>query len=93
VTQVTDRGRTAAHTVAEPPDRLRGDKEQVMKTNEGATDRALRVIGGGVLVGLAATGTIGMWGLIGLVPLATGLVGWCPAYSLLGIDTCPVRAK
>jgi len=64
-----------------------------MKTNEGTVDRALRVIAGLLLIGLAATGTVGLWGWIGLVPLATGLIGWCPAYSLLGMNTCSVGAS
>ena len=64
-----------------------------MKTNEGTIDRALRVIAGLVLIALAATGTVGVWGWIGVVPLATGLIGWCPAYTLLGISTCPMKAS
>lgn len=64
-----------------------------MKTNEGTIDRALRVIAGLVLIALAATGTIGVWGWIGIVPLATGLIGWCPAYTLLGINTCPMKTQ
>ena len=63
-----------------------------MKTNEGTIDRALRVIAGLVLIALAATGTVGVWGWIGVVPLATGLIGWCPAYTLLGINTCPMKS-
>lgn len=63
-----------------------------MKTNEGTVDRAVRVIAGLVLIGLAATGTVGAWGWIGVVPLATGLIGWCPAYTLLGINTCGIKA-
>lgn len=63
-----------------------------MKTNEGTIDRALRVIAGLVLIALAATGTVGVWGWIGIVPLATGLIGWCPAYTLLGINTCPMKS-
>ncbi|MFY9972767.1 MAG: DUF2892 domain-containing protein [Chromatiaceae bacterium] len=59
-----------------------------MNTNIGTIDRALRVIVGIALIALAATGTIGLWGYIGVVPLATALLGWCPAYSLLGIKTC-----
>ncbi len=62
-----------------------------MKTNEGTIDRALRVIAGLALVGLAATGTVGAWGWIGIVPIATGLIGWCPAYTMLGINTCPMK--
>jgi hypothetical protein len=60
-------------------------------TNEGILDRALRVIVGLVLIA-AALGSFGpaytsVWGWIGLVPLLTGLVGWCPLYSVLGIRT------
>lgn len=62
-----------------------------MKRNVGTIDRTLRIVAGLVLVGLAATGTVGLWGWIGVVPLVTGLAGWCPAYSLLGIDSCKVR--
>ncbi len=59
-----------------------------MTTNVGTIDRALRIVAGLALIALAATGTIGVWGYIGVVPLATALIGWCPAYSLLGIKTC-----
>ncbi|RYF43616.1 MAG: DUF2892 domain-containing protein [Comamonadaceae bacterium] len=62
-----------------------------MKVNEGVVDRGLRVVAGLVLIGLAATGTVGAWGYIGLIPLVTGAVGMCPVYSLLGINTCPTR--
>lgn len=62
-----------------------------MKVNEGSMDRALRVAAGLVLIGLAASGTVGAWGYIGLVPLLTGAVGICPLYSILGINTCPTR--
>ena len=60
-----------------------------MKTNEGVIDRSLRVVVGLVLIGLAATGKVGMWGYIGIIPLVTGAVGMCPIYSLLGINSCP----
>mgnify|MGYP006371924983 FL=1 len=59
-----------------------------MKTNVGGIDRLLRITLGVILVALAATGTVGIWGWLGLVPLATGLLGWCPPYTLLGISTC-----
>jgi len=85
VTQVTDRRRVAAHTAPQ--------EEHIMKINEGTVDRALRVIVGLVLVVLAATGTVGLWGWIGLVPIATGLIGWCPAYTLLGINTCSLKSR
>ena len=54
----------------------------------GDTERIIRIVGGLVLIALAATGTVGVWGWLGLVTLATGLTGWCPPYSLLGINTC-----
>ncbi len=59
-----------------------------MKTNEGTVDRVLRVLAGIVLLGLTFTGAIGAWGYIGLIPLATGAVGMCPLYTILGINTC-----
>lgn len=62
-----------------------------MKTNEGGMDRIARIAAGLVLIGLAATGTVGVWGWLGIVPLVTGAIGWCPAYTLLGINTCPVN--
>ena len=62
-----------------------------MTNNVGGMDRMLRIVLGLVLIALAATGTIGAWGWIGLLPLATGTLGWCPPYSLLGINTCKNR--
>lgn len=62
-----------------------------MQTNVGGIDRILRIVIGAVLVILAATGQVGAWGWIGLLPLATGLIGWCPPYSLLGMNTCKNR--
>ncbi len=59
-----------------------------MTQNIGNIERVIRIMGGLVLIALAATSTVGVWGWLGLVPLATGLVGWCPPYSLLGINTC-----
>ena len=62
-----------------------------MKTNEGTVDRVLRIVAGLALIGLAATGKVGAWGYIGVVPLLTGAIGWCPLYTVLGIKTCAVR--
>ena len=62
-----------------------------MKPNEGTIDRALRVVAGIALIALAATGTVGVWGYIGIVPLLTGAVGFCPLYTVLGIRTCPMK--
>ncbi len=51
-------------------------------------DRWIRIILGIVLVGLTLSGAIGAWGWIGLLPLITGFIKWCPLYSLLGVQTC-----
>ena len=62
-----------------------------MKTNVGGIDKIARIVIGALLIVLALTGTIGIWGWIGVVPLATGLLNTCPAYSLLGINTCKTK--
>lgn len=59
-----------------------------MKVNVGGLDRILRIIIGFVLIGLMLQGIIGVWGWLGLVVMATGLFSFCPAYRLLGINTC-----
>ncbi|SBT03420.1 conserved exported hypothetical protein [Candidatus Propionivibrio aalborgensis] len=64
-----------------------------MKANVGGLDRILRIAVGIVLIALAAMGVVGVWGWIGVVPLLTGLIGWCPAYPLLGISTCPMKKQ
>ena len=60
--------------------------------NEGNVDRTLRVIAGIVLISLVFIGPQTVWGRIGIVPLVTGLVGSCPVYSLLGINTCGLQS-
>lgn len=60
-----------------------------MKKNEGTLDRTLHIVIGVLLIGLAATNTVGAWGYVGIVPLLTGAVGMWPLYGLLGINTCP----
>ncbi|WP_269533458.1 DUF2892 domain-containing protein [Chitinimonas sp. BJYL2] len=62
-----------------------------MKVNVGNVDRALRVGAGLVLIGLAASGAVGPWGYLGVVPLLTGSFRFCPAYPLLGINTCGMK--
>ena len=62
-----------------------------MKVNVGGIDRILRIVVGLVLIALAVTNTVGWWGWLGVVPLATGLIGWCPPYAMLGINTCKTR--
>ena len=62
-----------------------------MTINEGTVDRVIRVVAGLVILSLAFVGPKTAWGYLGLIPIATGLVGYCPAYSLFGINTCPAK--
>lgn len=64
-----------------------------MKTNVGGIDRALRIVVGLALIVLAATGVIGLWGYVGIVLLATGVLRFCPAYPLLGMNTCRMESS
>ena len=59
-----------------------------MTQNVGNTDRMLRILVGLLLLSLTVLGPKTWWGLVGLVPLATGLMRNCPAYSLIGVNTC-----
>lgn len=59
-----------------------------MTKNIGNIERIVRIAAGLVLMALAASSTLGVWAWLGVVPLATGILGWCPPYSLLGINTC-----
>jgi len=61
----------------------------VFKTNVGGWDKILRIVIGIGLLALGAFGPIGWWGLVGLVPLLTGLMGSCPLYTIVGMSTCP----
>jgi hypothetical protein len=60
----------------------------MLKVNVGTTDRVLRIVVGAALVAAAALGAVGWWGWLGLIPIATGVFRFCPAYPLLGINTC-----
>jgi len=60
-----------------------------MKKNIHPVERVVRVAVGLVLASLAFWGPSNPWFLLGLVPVTTGLVGWCPPYAMLGISTCP----
>lgn len=62
-----------------------------MPRNEGSLDRALRIIVGLALIAMVFVGPQVAWGWIGVVPLLTGLVGFCPLYRLVGLNTCPRR--
>jgi len=61
-----------------------------MQINVGSTDRIIRGVVGLALIVATLTGTIGVWGWIGIVPLATAIFRFCPAYTLFGMNTCPV---
>jgi len=67
------------------------NEEYTMKKNVGGIDRLLRIIAGLILVALAATGQIGAWGWLGLIVLATGVLSFCGAYTVLGINTCALK--
>ncbi len=60
-----------------------------MKSNVGGIDRILRIVVGLVLIAMTVMGMLPVWGWIGVVPLATGAIGWCALYPILGINTCP----
>jgi hypothetical protein len=70
-------------------------KEIIMKANVGGIDRSIRIVAGLVLLALVFVleGSARWWGLVGVVPLVTGLAGYCPLYALLGISSCPMESK
>jgi len=72
-----------------PPD---SREKHTMKTNEGSVDRAVRIIVGLVLISLVFIGPKSPWGWIGVLPLATGLLGFCGVYAVLGINTCKSKS-
>jgi hypothetical protein len=63
----------------------------MFKNNVGNVDRIARVLIGLLLIALALTGTIGVWGWIGVVLVATAALGSCPLYSVIGFSTCPMK--
>ena len=63
-----------------------------MKANVGSIDRVLRIVIGLALIGVAVAG-VSVWGWIGVVPLATGIFKFCPAYTLFGLNTCPMQKQ
>ncbi|ERI50869.1 DUF2892 domain-containing protein [Pseudomonas sp. AOB-7] len=63
-----------------------------MQRNVGNLDRSLRIAAGLILIGLSLSGVIGLWGWIGLLPLASGIFRFCPAYPLLGVNTCKSKS-
>ena len=62
-----------------------------MKLNVGGIDRIVRIAAGLAMIGLTLTGNIGVWGWLGVVPLATGAIGWCPPYAIFGFSTCAMK--
>ena len=66
-----------------------------MKTNVGSVDKIVRVVVGIGLLSLffILEGSMKFLGLIGIVPIATALMGWCPLYSVIGVNTCPLTQK
>jgi hypothetical protein len=66
-------------------------ERHTMKLNVGGFDRIARIALGLVLIGLAFTGTVGVWGYIGIVLLLTGAFSFCPLYTVLGMNTCPMK--
>lgn len=64
-----------------------------MKQNVNNVERIIRIVAGLIITSLAFWGPANLWFLVGLVPLITGLVGWCPPYALFGFSTCKVKSK
>ncbi|MGV6888752.1 YgaP family membrane protein [Rhodophyticola sp. SM2404] len=63
-----------------------------MTVNEGKLDRAVRIVLGLALIAMVFIGPQTPWGWVGIVPLLTGLVGYCPLYSIFGINTCAMKS-
>lgn len=64
-----------------------------MKKNIHPIERAVRIVVGLILTAMAFVGPANLWFLLGIIPLATGLLGWCPPYQLLGISTCKMKEQ
>lgn len=62
-----------------------------MKKNIHPIERIIRVLAGIILILMAFLGPKNMWFLLGIVPILTGLIGWCPPYAMLGISTCKIK--
>ena len=62
-----------------------------MAANVGGIDKIIRIVAGAGLIGATVAGMLPVWGYIGIVPLATGLLNWCPAYTLFGMNTCGTK--
>jgi len=64
-----------------------------MQKNAGSLDRLTRIVIGIVLTALTMTHQVGIWGWIGVIPLVTGLIGYCPLYRVFGFSTCPIARQ
>lgn len=64
-----------------------------MTKNVGGIDKIIRIVLGLALIAATLMGALPVWGWIGIVPLATGLMGWCPPYAILGFSTCAMKKK
>ncbi len=64
-----------------------------MKKNIHSIERAVRLVAGAIIASMAFWGPTNMWFLLGLIPMATGIMGWCPPYAMLGINTCNIGKK
>ncbi|MEJ2135440.1 MAG: DUF2892 domain-containing protein [Desulfofustis sp.] len=64
-----------------------------MKKNIGKVERGIRVAAGLIILSLAFVGPQSPWAYLGIIPLLTGLIGWCPPYAVLGISTCKRSAS
>ena len=62
-----------------------------MAANVGGIDKTVRIVAGAGLIGATVAGMLPVWGYIGIVPLATGLLNWCPAYTLFGMNPCGTK--
>lgn len=85
-------------SVVNDDDRYENEENVMTFTNEGTTDRVIRIIAGVAMLALGwggiMSGTLGtVFKVLGFVPLLTGLVGWCPLYQLAGIKTCRVATE
>ena len=63
----------------------------MLKANVGTIDRGIRILFGLALIGAALAGAIGPWGWLGVIPLATGIFRFCPAYLPFGLSTCSMK--
>lgn len=91
VTPVTDASRSPAETVCIEANAPNAQSGAAVKINMGTVDRSARVVIGLALIVLTLLGTIGVWGWVGVVLVATAALGNCPLYSVLGFSTCPTK--